>query len=63
MGGIGSGFYPSNKRRVKCLTNNRVYESIIDAYMDTGVDPSDICKTCQGKKRTAGKLRWEYIKT
>ena len=50
-----------NKRKVICIDNNKIYDSITDAYMDTGICPSDICKAAQGKLRVAGKLKWEYI--
>ena len=51
----------SNRRKVKCLDTNKVYESVNDAYMDTGADPSDIVKVCRGRRKLALKLKWSYV--
>jgi len=50
-----------NRRAVRCLDTDKVYESINDAYMATGADPSDIVKVCRGRQKLALKLRWEYM--
>ena len=61
----GSNFLNLNKkdkrkRKVKCITTGKVYESVTDAAKDTGSDPSNISKVCNGKYKTTNKLRWVW---
>ena len=37
------------KRKVKCITTDKIYESVTDAANDTNSDPSNISKVCNGK--------------
>lgn len=48
------------KRKVKCITTGKVYKSVTDAAKDTGSDPSNISKVCNGKYKTTNKLRWVW---
>ncbi len=47
--------------KVRCIDTNRVYDSMRDASDDTGVLRSKLTLVCQGKRRTTGGLRWEYV--
>ena len=51
----------SNKKPVKCLTTGKIYDSLLDAELDTGVAISGISKCCKGQRQTAGKMKWKYI--
>ena len=51
----------SNKRSVKCITTGKIYDSLLDAELDTGVCISGISKCCKGQRQTAGKMKWKYI--
>ena len=37
------------------------YESTMDAFRQTEIDPSRISKTCRNKAFTAGKYKWKYV--
>ena len=50
------------KKRVHCLTTNKIYDSVADAARDTNSDMSNICKVCNGKYKTTNKLKWEWYK-
>ena len=47
-------------KSVICLTTGKIYPSITAAAVDTGSDPSNIKKVCDGKYKTTNKLKWEY---
>lgn len=57
----------ARKRKVKCITTGKTYESLSEAESLTGVAYYSISKCCTGKKKSAGKLPdgtkliWEYI--
>lgn len=56
-----------NKRKVKCKTNNLIFDSILKASIYSGAESTNIVKCCNNKRRYAGKdvngikLEWEYI--
>lgn len=37
-----------------------VWPSSMEAWRQTGIYQSDICKCCNGKHRTAGGFKWQY---
>ena len=39
-----------------------IYESISEAAKQTGTQRSNISKCCNGERKTAGGLEWQYIK-
>lgn len=45
---------------VICLDTGKIYPSTSEAARDTGSDPSNIKKVCDGKYKTTNKLRWKY---
>lgn len=48
-------------KAVICITDNIVYESIVEASMDSGVSESAIIACCKGKSKSAGHKRWAYM--
>lgn len=56
----------NNKRKVRCITTNKVYNSIKEAHDITGANLSKICDCCRGRSQFSGKLPdgtkliWEY---
>lgn len=48
-------------KKVKCITTNKIYNSVTEASKDTGCDPSAICKVCKGIYKTTKKLKWQWI--
>lgn len=59
----------SKKRKVRCITTNEVFNSILEASKHYTIkSPSKIGDVCRGKKTYTGKhpitgekLRWEYV--
>lgn len=57
------------KKKVICLNNNMIFNSIADATKFAGLKNTiNICHVCNGKQKTAGKdpitrekLRWSYL--
>ena len=47
-------------RPVICIETNIIYPSIIDAAIATGLDPSNITKTCKGKRKQYKGYHWKY---
>lgn len=50
------------KKKVRCITTNKIYNSVAEAAKDTHSDMSNICKVCNGKYKTTNKLKWEWYK-
>ena len=48
-------------KKVKCVETGKIYESITQASVETGIANGDIVKACQGKLKTAGGFHWEYV--
>ena len=56
----------SRGSKVKCLNNNIVYESMAEAQRKTGANASQIRKSCNDSKYTAGiingcKGKWVFV--
>lgn len=49
-----------SKKKVKCLTTGKIYESVTAAAKDTGSDPSNITKVCNGRYKTTNNLKWTF---
>ena len=47
-------------KRVRCIETGIIYDSTQQAERETGLSHSDICRCCNGKRKTCGKLHWEY---
>lgn len=63
-------FYHSNDRleknknkikKIKCITTGKVYENATQAEKDTGICCCNILRACKGERKTAGKMKWQYI--
>jgi len=52
---------PNGYKKVICLDDNIVYPSIQGASSYYGIDGSCIVRVCKGKRKTAGKLRFNYF--
>lgn len=50
-----------HRKKVLCIETGIVYNSTQEASKITGVHQSSISLCCNGKQKTAGKLRWKYI--
>lgn len=52
----------AKSKPVLCTTTGEIFESINEASRQTGVSPSNIMRCCQGKRKTAKCLEWQYVK-
>ncbi len=52
----------ANSKKVKCIENNKIYNSLTEAAKENNTYSSLISFCCNKKRKTAGKLHWEYIK-
>lgn len=48
-------------KKVLCIETGIVYKSIREAERQTGVSHNSIGEVCSGKRKSAGKLHWQYI--
>ncbi len=55
------GMSPVNKRKVICIETQRIYQSAVEAELDTGIPNSCIIRCCKGTRKSAGGKHWEYI--
>lgn len=46
---------------VRNLDTGKIYASIHAAAEDTGTQPTKVCAVCQGKRKSTGGYRWEYV--
>ncbi len=57
----------NEKRKVKCLTTGKIFNSICEASEESGVHKGSISKVCKGERNYAGKLpdgtklEWEFV--
>lgn len=51
-----------NSKNVLCVETNIIYQSIMEAQRNTGISNTNISECCNGKRKTAGKLHWKYVK-
>jgi molybdenum-dependent DNA-binding transcriptional regulator ModE len=54
IGLIKTGGASKSSRSIKCLTNNKVYGSIIDAAKELGLSVSSVSKVCRGVQESCG---------
>jgi len=50
----------SRYKQVICIETNKVYKSIQEAEIKTGINRMCIGNCCKGKQKTAGKFHWKY---
>lgn len=46
-------------RKVLCVETGKIYETIVDASKETGIDHRNISAICKHKRK--GKYTWEYV--
>ena len=49
-----------NKRKVVCVQNNRIYESVGEASRQLNLCKSSVARCCNGQNKTAGGLNFKY---
>lgn len=49
------------EKKILCVETGVIYKSFMDAERETGIPTGNICKVCQGKRRTAGGFHWEFV--
>ena len=47
-------------RKVICLETNEIFDTIQEASEKTNTTKGNICKCCQGKRKTTGGFHWAY---
>lgn len=52
-----------NRRKVRCVETDEVFESIKLAAQKIGLKPSNVGDCCRGRQKTAGGYHWEYFET
>lgn len=50
-----------NKKLIRCVETGCVYQSITEASRLTKISRKAISMACNGSRKTAGKLRWEFV--
>lgn len=55
------GNTPVNRTRIKCLENNKIYNSQKEAAEDLGIPYCHITDVCRGIRKKTGGYRFEYI--
>ena len=50
----------NRKRPIKCITNNKTYNSITAASKDTGIDAGAISRICNKKQKSSNGLTFEF---
>lgn len=56
-----SGKDNPHARRVKCITNGKIYETIKEASEDTGANRFKISDVCRGARKHTSGLVFEYV--
>ena len=49
-------------QRIQCIETGKIYDNASDASRDSGVAVCNILRVCKGKRKTAGKKHWVFIK-
>ena len=48
-------------KRVRCVETGKIYETITQASVETGINVGNIAKVCHGERKTAGGFHWEFV--
>ena len=51
----------STSKKVLNITTNTYYNSVKEAAVECGLNPSSISNCCRGISQTAGKCKWKYV--
>lgn len=49
------------KKKVLNIDTNKIYDSITSAAKDIGVHPNSVSAACNGRTKTSGGYRWEFV--
>lgn len=52
-------FQSKRSKKVKCVETGKIYNSLNEAYRETGIPSGNIGRVISGICKTAGKLHWE----
>ena len=52
----------NNTKKVRCIETGKIYNMIIEAAKDTKTNCNCISQVCNGKRKIANNLHWEFIK-
>lgn len=55
------GMKPANRKAVRCVETNAVYESACEAARQKGLLNSKINNCCNGVRKTTGGFHWEFV--
>ena len=50
-----------NTKKVRCITNGKIYMSVSEASWDTGVTVNMVSRVLTGRQKTASGFRFEYV--
>lgn len=50
-----------NRKPVKCLETNKIYESTVAVEKELGISNSWVSSVCNGRKKSAKGLHFEYV--
>lgn len=48
-------------KKIECITTGKIYENAVQAEKDTGICACNILRVCKGERKTAGKMKWQYL--
>lgn len=51
----------ARRKSVICLSNGKIYDSIVSASAAYGLDKSNVSAVCLGKRKTAGRMKFAYV--
>lgn len=51
----------ARSKKVICIETNTIYDSISQAYHETGIPFQNISEVCKGKRQTAGGYHWKFV--
>lgn len=52
----------AKQKKVRCITTGVVYDSFKAIEQEFGLSHSNLVACCNGRRKTCGGLRWEYLK-
>ena len=56
-----SGANSEHAKKIMCVETGKVYDAIVLAAQEFGMDASGLAKTCKGKQKTWGGYHWKYV--
>ncbi len=58
----GNNAAKTNKKKVKCIETNQIFNSLIEASKFANTNPCNISCVCNnGRQKTAGGYHWEFV--